>query len=57
MVWLVGWGICVLGWFDIVFMVLNHEDDTGLGTARLYCILQVLFCGGVFVIWGVVWRG
>jgi len=27
-----------LGWCDIVFMVLNHEGDTGLGTARLYFV-------------------
>jgi len=23
-------------WFEIAFMVLNHECDSGLGTARLF---------------------
>jgi len=27
--------VCVR-WFDIFFMVLNHEEDTGAGTPRLY---------------------
>ena len=44
--WL-GWLIVVIGVRRVIFfMVLNHEGDTGLGTARLYV--------GVFVV-GVVW--
>ena len=37
-----GEGLCVGLWCNIVFMVLNHEDDTGAGTPRLY------FFGGDF---------
>ena len=37
-VFLVIWseGLCVGVACNIVFMVLNHEDDTGAGTPRLY---------------------
>jgi len=29
----------VLGWCGIFFMVLNHEEDTGAGTPRLYFLV------------------
>ena len=37
-----------MGWVDIVFMALSHEDDTGLGTGASLFFLFVLglFSGG-----------
>ena len=41
--------IIVMGWYDIVFMALSHEDDTGLGTARLYFVFDII--GRCVLLW------
>jgi len=50
---------------EIIFMVLNHEDDTGLGTARLYFFVGHTVVVGVWMVeifvfwdWGeYIWLG